>query len=94
MFLQTQTISYQSTARLEIHLLQQQFLYGLNVDNKPVDRDTTFKVKYLSDKGIVAEIPPLPTTLTLFISTSQNSLKSTLGKSLGLTTLPFSFFRQ
>ena len=31
-------------------------LYGLNVDNKPVDRDTTFKVKYISDKGVVIEV--------------------------------------
>ena len=31
-------------------------LWKLNVDNKPVDRDTTFKVKYLSDNGIVVEV--------------------------------------
>ena len=31
-------------------------LWGLNVDGKEVDRDTTFKVKYLSDKGIVIEV--------------------------------------
>ena len=31
-------------------------LWGLNVDNKPVDRDTTFKVKYISDNGIVVEV--------------------------------------
>ena len=42
----------------------------------------------LSISGVVHTI------LTLLISTSQNSLKSTLGKPLGLTTLPFSFFRQ
>ena len=31
-------------------------LWGLNVDNKPIDRDTTFKVKYISDKGVVIEV--------------------------------------
>ena len=31
-------------------------LWGLNVDNKPIDRDTTFKVKYISDNGIVVEV--------------------------------------
>ena len=31
-------------------------LYGLQVDNKLVDRNTTFKVKYLSDNGIVVEV--------------------------------------
>ena len=31
-------------------------LWGLNVDGKEVDRDTTFKVKYLSDNGIVVEV--------------------------------------
>ena len=31
-------------------------VWGLNVDNNPVDRNTTFKVKYLSDNGIVVEV--------------------------------------
>ena len=31
-------------------------LWGLQVDNKPVDRNTTFKVKHLSDNGIVVEV--------------------------------------
>ena len=31
-------------------------LWGLNVDGKEVDRDTTFKVKYISDNGIVVEV--------------------------------------
>ena len=35
-------------------------LYGLNVDNKLVDRNTTFKVKYLSDNGIVVEVDEFP----------------------------------
>ena len=38
-------------------------LWGLNVDNKPIDRDTTFKVKYLSDKGIVVEVDEFPNGL-------------------------------
>lgn len=35
-------------------------LFGLNVDGKPVDRGTTFKVKYLSDNGIVIEVDDFP----------------------------------
>lgn len=31
-------------------------LWGLNVDGKPVDRSTTFKVKYLSTNGITIEL--------------------------------------
>ena len=31
-------------------------LYGLNVNGKGVDRSTTFKVKYISDNGIVVEV--------------------------------------
>ena len=38
-------------------------LYRLNVDNKPVDRDTTFKVKYISDNGIVVEVDEFPNGL-------------------------------
>ena len=38
-------------------------LYGLNVDNKLVDRNTTFKVKYLSDNGIVVEVDEFPNGL-------------------------------
>ena len=38
-------------------------LWKLNVDNKPVDRDTTFKVKYLSDNGIVVEVDEFPNGL-------------------------------
>lgn len=31
-------------------------LWGLNVDKKEVDRNTTFKVKYISDNGIIVEV--------------------------------------
>ena len=35
-------------------------LWGLNVDGKPVDRDTTFKVKYLSVNGVIIEVDEYP----------------------------------
>lgn len=38
-------------------------LWGLNVDNKPVDRDTTFKVQYISDNGITIEVDGFPNGL-------------------------------
>jgi hypothetical protein len=38
-------------------------LWGLNVDNKPVDKSTTFKVKYLSANGIVIEVNEFPNGL-------------------------------
>lgn len=38
-------------------------LWGLNVDNKPVDRSTTFKVQYISDNGIVVEVDGFPNGL-------------------------------
>lgn len=38
-------------------------LYGLNVNGIPVDRSTTFKVKYVSDNGIVIEVDRFPNGL-------------------------------
>lgn len=38
-------------------------LWGLNVDNKPVDRDTTFKVQYISANGITVEVDEFPNGL-------------------------------
>lgn len=38
-------------------------LWGLNVDNKPVDRSTTFKVQYISDNGIIVEVDGFPNGL-------------------------------
>lgn len=38
-------------------------LYGLNVDNKSVDRSTTFKVQYLSTNGIAIEVDEFPNGL-------------------------------
>lgn len=57
-------------------------LWGLNVDNKPVDRDTTFKVQYISDNGIVIEVDGFPDGLYFdkvwleFASTSVEALVS------------------
>lgn len=38
-------------------------LYGLNVDGVPVDKSTTFKVKYISDNGLVIEVDEFPNGL-------------------------------
>ena len=38
-------------------------LWGLSVDGVPVDRDTTFKVQYLSTNGIVVEVDEFPNGL-------------------------------
>ena len=35
-------------------------LWGLNVEGKPVDRYTTFKVKYISCNGIIIELDEYP----------------------------------
>lgn len=38
-------------------------LFGLHVEGKGVDRSTTFKVKYVSDNGIVVEVDGFPNGL-------------------------------
>lgn len=55
-------------------------LYGLNVNGIPVDRSTTFKVKYLSTNGISIEVDGFPNGLYFdkiwfeFASTSIDAL--------------------
>ena len=55
-------------------------LWGLSVDGVPVDRDTTFKVQYLSTNGIVIEVDEFPDGLYFdrvwleFASTSVDAL--------------------
>ena len=55
-------------------------LWGLNVDNKPVDKSTTFKVQYISANGIVVEVDGFPNGLYFdriwleFASTSVEAL--------------------
>lgn len=38
-------------------------LWGMNVDNKPVDKSTTFTVQYISDNGITIEVDGFPNGL-------------------------------
>jgi len=55
-------------------------LYGLNVNGVPVDKGTTFRVKYISDNGIVVEVDEFPNGLYFdkiwleFASTSIEAL--------------------
>ena len=55
-------------------------LYGLNVNGIPVDKGTTFRVKYVSDNGIVVEVDEFPNGLYFdkiwleFASTSIEAL--------------------
>lgn len=55
-------------------------LCGLNVNGVPVDKGTTFRVKYVSDNGIVVEVDEFPNGLYFdkiwleFASTSIEAL--------------------
>lgn len=55
-------------------------LFGLHVDGIPVDKGTTFKVKYLSTNGITVEVDEFPNGLYFdkiwleFSSTSVDAL--------------------
>ena len=57
-------------------------LYGLNVNGEAVDKGTTFRVKYVSDNGIVVEVDGFPNGLYFdkiwleFASTSVEALVS------------------